>query len=45
VLSVVTCGLGIFISLPVQIVFNIIGGLQAQKGVVYRYPFNLRLIK
>lgn len=27
------------------VVFGIMGGLEAQKGVVYRYPFALRLIK
>lgn len=27
------------------IVFGIIGGLEANKGVAYRYPFNIRMIK
>jgi uncharacterized Tic20 family protein len=27
------------------IVFGILGGIAAQKGQVYRYPFSLRLIK
>ena len=29
----------------VGLIFGIIGGLEANKGVAYRYPFNLRLIK
>ena len=29
----------------VGIIFGIIGGLEANKGVAYRYPFNIRLIK
>ncbi len=28
-----------------SIVFGIIGGLEANKGVAYRYPFAIRLIK
>jgi uncharacterized Tic20 family protein len=27
------------------LVFGILGGMEANKGVVYRYPFNIRLIK
>jgi uncharacterized Tic20 family protein len=29
----------------VNIVFCILGGLEANKGKLYRYPFTLRLIK
>ena len=29
----------------VAIIFEIVGAVQAQKGIAYRYPFNLRLIK
>ncbi|NNE91773.1 MAG: DUF4870 domain-containing protein [Verrucomicrobiales bacterium] len=28
----------------VGLIFAILGGVEANKGVVYRYPFNLRLI-
>src|SRR5262249_9029714 len=28
----------------IGIIFGIIGGLEANKGVAYRYPFNIRLI-
>jgi len=27
------------------LVFNIIGAMQVSKGIAYRYPFSLRLIK
>lgn len=47
-LSVVTCGIGGILGLPlfvVVIVFCIIGGLKAKEGVLYRYPLNIRMIK
>ncbi|NLF18330.1 MAG: DUF4870 domain-containing protein [Lentisphaerae bacterium] len=47
-LSVVTCGFGSFLSMPVWIVslvFGIMGGLKANEGVLYRYPYTLRLVK
>jgi len=46
VLSVIL--IGIFINLAAWIaclVFSIIGGMKANEGVAYRYPFALRLIK
>jgi uncharacterized Tic20 family protein len=43
-LTIVTCGLGAVIFV-VGLVFEIIGGLQANGGAVYRYPLNLRLVK
>jgi uncharacterized Tic20 family protein len=46
VLSVIL--IGIFINLAAWIaclVFSIIGGMKANEGVEYRYPFALRLIK
>jgi uncharacterized Tic20 family protein len=39
--GIVTCGLGIL----VMIVFAVIGGLAANKGETYRYPFNWRVVK
>jgi uncharacterized Tic20 family protein len=48
ILSVVTCGVGGFL-LPLlwvlSAVFGIMGGLKANEGVAYRYPFAVRLIK
>ena len=29
----------------VGLIFGIIGGLEANKGIAYRYPFNIRVIK
>lgn len=28
-----------------SLAFSVVGGLEANKGVAYRYPFNIRLIK
>lgn len=39
--SVITCGIA-FIAV---IIFAIIGGLAANKGEAYRYPFNWRIVK
>jgi uncharacterized Tic20 family protein len=46
VLSIIL--IGVFINLAAWIaclVFSIIGGMKANEGVAYRYPFALRLIK
>lgn len=41
IITVITCGFGHI----VVIIFAIIGGMAANKGEVYRYPFNWRLVK
>jgi uncharacterized Tic20 family protein len=41
----VTLGCGALILGPVGIIFSIIGGLAAQKGEVYRYPWRFEFIK
>ena len=50
VLSLVTCGIGAFVPLPLivtvfQLIFGIIGAMEASKGVYYRYPMTIRLIQ
>ncbi len=49
ILGAVTGGCASLIISPavwlVSVIFGIIGGMEANKGVVYRYPFALRLIK
>ena len=52
VLSFVTMGLAAFLFVPLMVIFGIavavlliIGGLAAQKGEYYRYPFIIRLLK
>jgi hypothetical protein len=52
VLSVVTFGIGLIIAIPLWfvlgiawLVFTIIAAIKANEGVLYRYPFTLRLIK
>jgi uncharacterized Tic20 family protein len=45
VIGTVTCGIGLIVLLPIAIVFSIIGGMAANKGEVYRYPWKLELIK
>lgn len=51
-LSVMTLGVGLLLTLPVGIlvgiawlIFTIIAAIKANEGVRYRYPFTLRLIK
>lgn len=51
-LSVMTFGLGLIIAIPLWIiigigwlVFTIIAAIKANEGVLYRYPFTLRLVK
>lgn len=51
-LSVVTLGLGLLLTVPaiivvgvVALVFQIIAAVKANQGVDYRYPFNWRLVK
>jgi uncharacterized Tic20 family protein len=52
VVSIITIGIGLLITIPVGIivgigwlVFTIIAAIKASEGVVYRYPINLRLVK
>lgn len=51
-ITLVTFGLGVVLTFPLSIligiawlVLTIIGGMKANEGVAYRYPFALRLIK
>jgi uncharacterized Tic20 family protein len=48
VLTMMTCGFGSFLFLPLwaaDIVLGIMAGIKANEGVCHRYPFALRLIK
>lgn len=52
ILTVITFGLGIFLTAPLGLVlgvawlvFAILGGIKANEGIAYRYPYILRLIK
>ena len=45
IVTFVTCGLGGIVAIPAMIVFSIIAALEAHKGVVYRYPYTIRLVK
>jgi len=42
--SAITC-IGPFVVLIGMIVYSILGGMEANKGVYYRYPYTFRLIK
>ncbi|MEM8781607.1 MAG: DUF4870 domain-containing protein [Planctomycetota bacterium] len=47
-ISIITCGFGSFLYLPVFIlalVLGIVAALKAKEGVAYKYPFAIRLIK
>jgi uncharacterized protein len=45
IISFATCGFGAIICVPMLLIFGIIAGIEAQKGVAYRYPFTFRLVK
>ncbi len=52
VLTIITLGIGGFVTLPLMgilgiaaLVFIVIAAIKANEGVKYRYPFTLRLIK
>lgn len=52
VLTVVTFGIGIFVTLPLSIIIGIavlvlciLAAVKSNAGEPYRYPFNLRLVK
>jgi uncharacterized Tic20 family protein len=48
ILSVVTCGFGALLFIPiaiVAIVYPIIGGLKARDGVLWKYPLTITFIK
>ncbi|MEM1099465.1 MAG: DUF4870 domain-containing protein [Planctomycetota bacterium] len=46
--TVITCGFGVFLYLPVWVgalVLAIVAALKAKDGIAYRYPLTLRLVK
>lgn len=46
IVSVLTCGFGSILAVPVAAVLNIIAGLKANEGELYRYPIPMpRFIK
>jgi uncharacterized Tic20 family protein len=48
VISTVSCGVlffVMFVPMLIQIIFGIIGTVQANNGVYYRYPMSIRFIK
>lgn len=44
IISLVTCGIGLIVCLPMLWIFSIIAALEANKGLLYRYPFSFRMI-
>jgi uncharacterized Tic20 family protein len=45
IVSLVTCGIGAIVTLPMLLIFSIIGGVTAFQGTVYRYPLTFRMVK
>ncbi|MGY3040375.1 putative Tic20 family protein [Rhodanobacter sp. TND4EL1] len=52
VLSIMTLGIGLIIAIPLWViigiawlVLTIVAAIKANEGVLYRYPFTLRLVK
>jgi len=44
ILTMVTCGIAGIVCIPMLLIFGIIGGLEAQKGIAYRYPMTFRMV-
>ena len=48
ILSLITCGVGTLLFIPIAIVamvFPILGGLKARDGVLWKYPLTITFIK
>ena len=45
IISLVTCGIGSIVCLPLLLIFGVVGGVSAFQGNVYRYPWRLELVK
>lgn len=48
IISVITCGIGALLYLPllvVVVIFCIMGAMKAKDGIPYRYPINIRFLK
>jgi uncharacterized Tic20 family protein len=43
--SIVTCGIGALVTVPLLLICSIIGDVSAYQGNVYRYPFTFQLVK
>jgi uncharacterized Tic20 family protein len=44
ILTFATCGIAGLACIPMLLIFSIIAGLEANKGVAYRYPFTFRMV-
>ena len=44
IISLVTCGIGAIVCVPMMWIFSIIAALEANKGIAYRYPFAFRMV-
>ncbi len=48
ILSVVTCGVGALLFIPIAVVafvFAILGGLKARDGILWKYPLTITFLK
>lgn len=48
VLGAITCGIGLFVFIPiavVAIIFPVLGGIRASEGVFWPYPLTIRFLK
>lgn len=45
IVTFVTCGIGMIVTIPGLIIFSIIAALESNKGVAYRYPYTFRFVK
>jgi uncharacterized Tic20 family protein len=45
IISLVSCGIGTIVTVPMLLICSIIGGVSAYQGNAYRYPFTFNLVK
>jgi len=45
IISLVTCGVGAVVCVPLLLIFSVVAGVSSYQGTVYRYPWAFRLVK
>ena len=44
IIMLATCAIGAIVCIPMLYIFSIIAALDANKGLIYRYPFTFRMV-
>lgn len=45
IVSLVTCGIGAIVCIPMLLILSVVGGVAAYQGTTYRYPWSFKLVK